>query len=66
MKQINFTLAELKILKMILDHTCSIPEEEIQREIKSDYGFFNIKSIKQANNLMDKLDIEILLKSGGA
>lgn len=62
----KLTVAELKILRSILDNVCSIPEEEIQREIKSDYGFFNIKSIKQANDLMDKLDIEILLKSGGA
>ena len=55
-KNIHLSQSELRIVRNILDHVISIGEEQLQKEIKSEFGYFQIKSTKQVNRLIDKID----------
>ena len=56
----KFTTAELKVLSNLVDiNLTGIGDEALAEEIKSDFGYFKLKSVKQAWRLSDKINNEL-------
>ena len=56
----KFTTAELKVLSNLVDiNLTGIGDEALAEEIKSDFGYFNLKSDKQAWSISDKINYEL-------
>ena len=59
----KFTTAELKVLSNLVDiNLTGIGDEALAEEIKSDFGYFNLESVKQAWSISDKINYELQKK----
>ena len=56
----KFTTAELKVLSNLVDiNLTGIGDEALAEEIKSDFGYFKLKSVKQAWSISDKINDQL-------
>jgi len=56
----KFTKAELKVLARLIDiNLTGIGDEALAEEIKSKFGYYELKSVKTAWSLSDKINNEL-------
>ena len=61
----RFTKAELKVLSNLVDiNLTGLGDEALAEEIKSNFGYFKLKSVKQAWSISDKINNELQKRQG--
>ena len=61
----KFTKAELKVLSNLVDiNLTGLGDEALAEEIKSNFGYFKLKSVKQAWSISDKINNELQKRQG--
>ena len=56
----KFTKAELKVLASLIDiNLTGLTDEGLKEEIKSEFGYYELKSPKTAWSLSDKINNEL-------